>query len=119
MLLCARILHKNEHPNQLNAIYKIQSEVQLQHKLACGTCGAPAQHTRLESQLASSRLAACFDERLQAAAESHILPPFPPKALKKTLRRHAPQRNQDGDGGRQQKHGEGKRGAEIQPNLHY
>ena len=41
-----------------------------------------------------------------------------PQALQKTIRRHAPQRNQNGDRGRQQKHGEGKRGAEIQPRLH-
>jgi hypothetical protein len=42
----------------------------------------------------------------------------PPQALQETIRRHAPQRNQNGDGGRQQKHGEGKRGAEPQPRLH-
>jgi hypothetical protein len=41
-----------------------------------------------------------------------------PHALQKTIRRHAPQRNQNGDGGRQQKHGEGKGGAEIQPRQH-
>ena len=33
-------------------------------------------------------------------------------------RRHAPQRNQNGDRGRQQKHGEGKLGAKPQPRLH-
>ena len=38
--------------------------------------------------------------------------------FQQTIRRHAPQRHQNGDRGGQQKHGEGKRGAEPQPGLH-
>ncbi len=41
-----------------------------------------------------------------------------PHVLQHTLGRHAPQRNQNGDRGRKQKHGEGKGGAEPQPRLH-
>ena len=63
-------------------------------------------------------ISACFNEGLHALAERRFPSKFRRQALQNMIRRHAPQRNQNSDRGRQQKHGEGKRGAEPQPRLH-
>jgi hypothetical protein len=78
----------------------------------------PQKRSLKKNRWRKSGTIACFDERLHALAERRLPSKYRPQALQKTIRRHAPQRNQNGDRGRQQKHGDGKRGAEVQPRLH-